>query len=98
MPATCFPALPGRGRQTRLNIHVCYPVWKFAGYADPFRTAMDAITRGGYEPEYEAALIQSVFDMAHAARYRAEAGLSPLLPASFVVLREAVDQLVACHG
>ena len=55
-----------------LNIHVCYPVWKFAGDADPFRTAMDAITRGGYEPEYEAALIQSVFDMAHAARYRAE--------------------------
>ena len=81
-----------------LNIHVCYPVWKFAGDADPFRTAMDAITRGGYEPEYEAALIQSVFDMAHAARYRAEAGLPSLPPASFVALREAVDQLAACHG
>lgn len=81
-----------------LNIHVCYPVWKFASYADPFRAAIDAITRGGYEPEYEAALVQSVFDMAHAARYRAEAGLSSLPPASVVALRETVNQLAVCHG
>ena len=81
-----------------LNIHVCYPVWKLAGYADPFRAAIDAITRGGYEPEYEAALIQSVFDMAHAARYQAEAELSSLPPASFAARRDVIDQMAACHG
>ena len=81
-----------------LNIHVYYPVWKFAQCADPYRAAMDAIIAGGYEPDYEAALIQSVFDVAHAARYRTEAGLPSLPPASFVALRKAVDQLAACHG
>lgn len=80
------------------NIAVCYPVWRFAGYADPFRAAIDAITRGGYEPDYEAALIQSVFDVAHAARYRAEAELSPLHPVPFSELRETVERLAVCHG
>ncbi len=77
------------------NITVCYPVWRFAGYADPFRAAIDAITRGGYEPDYEAALIQSVFDVAHAARYRTE---TTPLPPTVLGLNEAVDQLVVCHG
>lgn len=81
-----------------LNIHVCYPVWKFAGYADPFRTAMDAITRGGYEPEYEAALIQSVFDMAHAARYRTEAGLPSLRPCCLLWPRRAGDRHSSGYG
>lgn len=75
-----------------------FPVWAFGHYPDPCRAAMDTIICGGYEPEYEAALVQSVFDMAHAARYRAEAGHTSLPPASFAALREAVDLLAACHG
>lgn len=79
------------------NIAVCYPVWKFAHCADPYLASINAITGGGYEPDYEAALIQSVFDIAHAARYRAEAELSPLhLP--FSELRETVERLAVCHG
>lgn len=79
------------------NIAVCYPVWKFAHRADPYLASINAITGGGYEPDYEAALIQSVFDIAHAARYRAEAELSPLhLP--FSELRETVERLAVCHG
>ena len=78
-----------------LNIHVCYPVWKFAQCADPSRAAMDAIIAGGYEPDYEAALIQSVFDVAHAARYRTE---TISLPPTVLGRNEAVDQLAVCHG
>lgn len=77
------------------NIAVCYPVWKFAHRADPYRAAMDAIIAGGYEPDYEAALIQSVFDVAHAARYRTE---TTPLPPTVLGLNEAVDQLAVCHG
>ena len=78
-----------------LNIHVRYPVWKFAQCADPYRAAMDAIIAGGYEPDYEAALIQSVFDVAHAARYRTE---TIPLPPTVLGRNEAVDQLAVCHG
>ena len=53
------------------KISVCYPVWKFAHCADPYLASIKAITSGGYDPDYEAALIQSVFDVAHAARHRA---------------------------
>ena len=77
------------------NIAVCYPVWKFAHRADPYRAAMDAIIAGGYEPDYEAALIQSVFDVAHAARYRTE---TTPLPPTVLGLNEAVDQLAVYHG
>ncbi len=76
---------------------VCFPVWAFGRDSDPYRAAIDAITSGGYEPEHEAALVQSVFDAAHAARYRAGAEPSPLhLP--FSELREAVERLELCHG
>ena len=71
------------------------PVWKFAQCADPYRAAMDAIIAGGYEPDYEAALIQSVFDVAHAARYRTE---TIPLPPTVLGRNEAVDQLAVCHG
>ena len=95
MSATDFPALRGKGRWTMLNIHVCYPVWKFAQCADPYRAAMDAIIAGGYDPDYEAALIQSVFDVAHAARYRTE---TIPLPPTVLGRNKAVDQLAVCHG
>ena len=76
---------------------VCFPVWAFGRDSDPYRAAIDAITSGGYEPEHEAALVQSVFDAAHAARYRAEAEPSPLhLP--FSELREAAGRLEQWHG
>ena len=75
--------------------HVCYPVWKFAQCADPYRAAMDAIIAGGYDPDYEAALIQSVFDVAHAARYRTE---TIPLPPTVLGRNKAVDQLAVCHG
>ena len=77
---------------------VCFPVWAVGRDSDPYRAAIDAITSGGYEPEHEAALVQSVFDAAHAARYRAEAELSPLHPVPFSELREAVKRLAVCHG
>lgn len=77
---------------------VCFPVWAFGRDPDPYRAAIDAITSGGYEPEHEAALVQSVFDAAHAARYRAETERSPLHPVPFPELREAVERLELCHG
>ena len=80
------------------KISVCYPVWKFAHCADPYLASMKAITSGGYDPDYEAALIQSVFDVAHAARHREEAENSPLDPVSFPELREEVERLAVCHG
>lgn len=51
--------------------------------------------RRGYDPDYEAALIQSVFDVAHAARYRTE---TIPLPPTVLGRNKAVDQLAVCHG
>ena len=80
------------------KISVCYPVWKFAHCADPYLASMKAITSGGYDPDYEAALIQHVFDVAHAARHWAEAARSPLHPVSIPELRDPVERLAGCYG
>lgn len=48
------------------NISVCFPVWNFAHHADPYMASIRYIERHpSGDPDYDAALIQSVIDMAH---------------------------------
>lgn len=60
---------------------VCFPVWRFAHCADPYMASIRYIQRRyAHDPDHEAALIQSVFDMAQAnalARGRGRAAAFP---------------------
>ena len=78
------------------NLPVCFPVWAFSHCADPYRAAIEAITSGGYEPEREAALVQSVIDMLHAAQYQEKP--APFSSLCMDDLRDAVNRLEVCHG
>lgn len=50
-----------------INCPLCYPVWNHAHRPDPLMASVKAIHRAyAHEPEAEAVLIGSVFDIAQA--------------------------------
>ncbi len=67
-------------------IPLCFPVWRFAHHADPYMASILYIRkRYAHDPEYEAALIQSVFDIAQANALARDAGRAAAFPEAEVV-------------
>lgn len=67
-------------------IPLCFPVWRFAHHADPYMASILYLRKKyAHHPEHEAALIQSVFDIAQATALARDAGRAAAFPEPEVV-------------